>query len=454
MPDESQPRDRAGTPVRRGSRAFGMLWAGQLLALLGSSAAVFCLALTVYAGTGDATALALVVGVGSLGMIYLAPLAGAVSDHFARRHVVCAGNALLAVLSLLLAWQVWRFTAEDGAGLRVILLLVFLAGTVKAAVSTTLAACVRELRPERDLSRVNGFTSLIETVPTVSGPLVGAALYSTVTPAAVFALEAVTFAAAAAMAATIRRSSGPGTRERRPLRPFAGTRRGFRFIFAHPGFRALQCVYAGVNFFAGTATAVVTVYIVSSSAAGTEAWNLAVFNVAGPVGLLLGAVVVVLVGGRGSRFAVIVCALAAGALLGRLGLALAVVPPLWFLTHLLTQAGVQISNAQATAIWQERTPPGIQATVFGVRRLLGQGLFPPAVVLGGLLAERWFHDGGALAEAASGAVPRFAENGGGAGLLLAVCAVGQVALALVLATSGRFRRLAERPRSDVPDPAR
>ncbi|NJQ14096.1 MFS transporter [Streptomyces bohaiensis] len=428
-----------------GARAFRVLWTGQLFSLLGSSAAAFCLALTVYSETGDASALALVVGASSLSMIYLAPLAGAVGDHFPRRHVVCLGNAVLSVVSLLLAWQVGQFTAAEGDGFRTILLLVFLAGTAKAALSTTLSATVRELRSERDLSRINGLTSLVETIPTVSGPVIGAALYTTVAPAAVFAFEAVTFALAGALAATVRWPAAERPGRDRRLRPFAGARRGFRFILADPGFRTLQLVYAGVNFFAGLATAVVTVYVVTSSTAGTEEWNLAAFTVAGPVGLLLGALVVLTVGGRGSRAAVIVTALVLGALVGRLTPALVAVPVVWFVAQLVHQAGVQISNAHATAVWQERTPRHLQATVFGARRLLGQGPFPLAVILGGVLADRFFQDGAALPEAAGAIVPRLAEDGGGPGLLLALCALGQAALALLLAASPRVRETVRRP---------
>ncbi|NJQ05430.1 MFS transporter [Streptomyces lonarensis] len=456
MPDTADTPAARPRPARppSSSRAFGVLWGGQLVSLLGSSAAAFCLALTVYTETGDASALALIVGASTLGSIYLAPVAGAVSDHFTRRQVVCVGNVTLSLLSLLLAWQVWRFTDEGDAEYWTILLLVFLAGVVKAALSTTLAATVRQLRAERDLSRVNGFTSLIETIPTVSGPVIGAALHTVVTPAAVFAFEAVTFAAAGAMAAAVRWPSvGRESGRNRRLRPFAGALRGFRFILGHSGFRRLQAAYAGVNLFAGLATAVVTVYVVSSSTAGTEERNLAAFTVAGPVGLLLGAIAMLTLGDRGSRFAAVVTAIAAGALLGRLGLALTAVPLLWFLAQLLNQACVQISNAHATAVWQERTPTDIQATVFGARRLLGQGLFPPAVVLGGFLADRGFQDHGRLAEAAGTLVPRLAEDGGGAGLLLACCALGQAALALLLACSARVRRLTARPRPAPQSPA-
>jgi DHA3 family macrolide efflux protein-like MFS transporter len=44
-----------------------------------------------------------------------------------------------------------------------------------------------------------------------------------------------------------------------------------------------------------------------------------------------------------------------------------------------------VQGAPLTAVWQERTPPERQGAILGAKKLLGQGLYPPAVLLGGAL---------------------------------------------------------------------
>ncbi|MFB9909416.1 MFS transporter [Allokutzneria oryzae] len=365
------------------TRAFAVLWGGQLLSLAGSSAASFALGLTVYAETGSTAALALITAVSTLGSIYLAPVCGAVADHMSRRTAALVGNLGAGAVALLLAW-----VAALGAGrhLPVVLCLVLAGSLLAAMLSVTLAASVRELRGEADLTRVNGITSFLEGIPTFSGPLLGALVHSQFTPSLVFLLDGLTFFACAAAVAAVRWQGRPRATGR-PLRPFAGAAGGVRRILADPGFRQLQLTFAGVNFLNGLSVASATAFVVAASSAGAASWNLAAVGVAAAAGLLLGSTVVVVLARRVPRQGLIGGAVMGAGLLGRIGLAATTAPVVWFAASAARSACAQVANAPLTAIWQERVPSDIQATVFGARRLLGQGPYPLAVLLGGVLAD-------------------------------------------------------------------
>ncbi|MGN9793384.1 MFS transporter [Streptomyces sp. OZ13] len=409
-----------------GNGVFAMLWGGQLISLLGSSAASFALSLTIYSTTGSASALAMVTAATLVGGIYLAPLAGAVSDHFPRRTVVVFCDVALAITSLALAW-----VAHLGAAgaLPLVVALVFVAGTLNSALSVTMAASVRQLRAETDLTRVNGVTSFLENIPTLVGPLVGAAVYALAEPAVVFAVDAGTFVISAVLACSVRWNGRPAG-GKQPLRPFKGAAAGLRIIWKSPDLRFLQLSFAGVNFFNAMGAATATAYVVAASSSDAGHWNLALYSVAGSAGLLVGSSLVAVLGHRFDRRRLIGGSVVAGAVVGRIGLVLTALPALWAVAAVVRNAANQLTNAPLTAIWQERVRPEIQASVFGARRLLGQGPYPLAVFLGGFLGDQAFAgDAGASVT--------------GLGVLLFVAACGEAAAGLVLLLTSPLRRLAE-----------
>lgn len=418
-----------GATGENAGRIFAAIWGGQLLSLAGSSAASFALALAVYSATNSALALASITAAATVGTIYLAPLAGAISDRFPRRQVLIltdlAAAGIAGLLALVTSWE-----SASPARLVVIVGLVFVSGVLNALLWVTMAASVRLLRPEANLTRINGVTALIESLPTVTGPLLGAAVYAVGSPAAVFLADAATFLVQAVILSSVRWYDEP-TIGSRTLRPFAGARAGLTLILRDPALRYLQLSFAGINFCNGLGVAVAVAFVLSASAPDQESWNLALYNTGGAIGLVVGSLAVVAIGSRCDRRWLICAAILVGALAGRLGLALATVPLLWLTCALLRNTTVQLMNAPMTAIWQERIPAGSQATVFGARRLLGQGPYPIAVLLGGLLTDHLFGTG--------------PGSGEGAEAVLLLTAAAEITLAIGLWATPALRRLAASP---------
>jgi DHA3 family macrolide efflux protein-like MFS transporter len=427
-------------------RAFWLLWGGQLVSLLGSTAASFALGLIAYSETGSVSVLALITGVSAFGAIYLAPLCGAVADHFDRRSTALFCNLALGVVAAGLAGITYL-----GAGERIpwVLGLVFVSTLLNTGLSVTLAASVRELRTESDLTRVNGVTSLLENGPTVAGPLLGAAVYALLAPSLIFVLDAATFLACALAVAFVRWPPRPESDGPRKLRPFSGAARGLSYIWRNPDLRTMQFSFAGVNLFNGLTIAATTAFVVAASAQGSDAWNLAAVNVAGAIGLLLGSAVVFALATRVSRRWLIAGAVLAGALFGRVLLVATVVPVLWMLSYALRNAMVQICNAPHTAIWQERVPREIQATVFGARRLISQGFYPLAVVVGGLLGDHVLNDSALVTTALGATGTAFSGAEQGIIALVLIGGLGELVMGAVLLSSGALRRLATAPEPTV-----
>lgn len=403
---------------------FSLVWGGQLVSLLLSSASGIALAIWVFEQTGSAAALAAVVATKSAIGIFAAPLLGAVADRFSRKPVIVLCDLTLAACSVLLIGA----TSSTGRVVAV-LVIVALTGFLDGLLSVTMAASLRELRAEADLTRANGLVAVLEATPTVVAPLIGAALSAHVGLQLVLALDGSSFVVASAFVLVARWPRADRDQLARPVQsPFRGAAAGFRLVFADADLARLQLAFAGVNTLTGLGTAAVTTFLLS--AAGGGAMVLGTYNTIGALGLLAGGAVVTMIGPRLSRSVAVLGGLAVAALGGRVFLGLSPVPASWVVSAGIRSMGVQISNAPLTALWQEQTAVADQGKVFGARRLLGQGTFPLAVAGGGLLAD---------------AVQR---SWPGAGLACEITLLGllEVALVVLLHCSGAMRRITDRQR--------
>ncbi|MFT2707361.1 MFS transporter [Clavibacter zhangzhiyongii] len=366
--------------VRPGDRAFLLLWGAQAVSSLGASAASFALTLQVFGETGSALALSALTVVATVASIYCAPLTGWVADRIGHRRAAFASNAVLAAASVGMAAV---SAAGPGRLLAVVYPLTLLSALASSTLALTLTASVRRMRQEADLARINGVTSLLQDGPTLLAPVLGAGLSATVAPSVVFLVDATTSLGCVAALLVVRWDAPP---DRRIRNPFRGARDGIAWILRHPGLRRLQLGFAALNLANGIAASATTAYVLLLGEQGIGSGaSLAAFSIAGSAGLLAGAALVAARGHRIPRRAAIAGAAVVLGLVGRVGLASSALLGVWIAAAVVRNVALQVQGAPLTAVWQERTPPARQGAILGAKKLLGQGLYPPAVLLGGAL---------------------------------------------------------------------
>ncbi|MBW3085046.1 hypothetical protein KEM60_01238 [Austwickia sp. TVS 96-490-7B] len=406
-------------------RIFVQLWSAQLVLVMLSSSSGLVLALTLYERTTSVAVLAAATSLGLVGSIYGAPWIGAVIDRFSRKTAVVAANCGCG----LSAW-VLCFTLATDLPTGVVLVVVGVSGLAAAALSLTMQATVRLLRTEEDLTRVNGVLTIVENLPVFVGPLLGSAIYATGHQVLIFAVEGCASLMVAGFVASRSSFAASDLPPSRPRSIFAGVRYGLRFILHHPDLRVLQLTFTFFNVANGVAAAVCTAYVIAgtgeSETAGHGATRLTVSTWCGSAGLLLGSALVFVLAGRVRRSAMVVGGMACGAVVGRIFFALSASVVTMIPTLTCRNATVQVTNAPLTALWQERTPVDVQGSVFGARRLLGQGLYPVATLCGGFLVD-------VLTSQGLGRVLSMQ-------LTIAGCGVGELGCALFLAGSGVLAR--------------
>lgn len=194
-------------------RDFTLLWAGQAVSSLGTQIQTVALAYLVYSLTGSAAQLG---GVGlarAIPTVLLSLFGGTLADRRDRRRLLIVSQAVLAVLSALLAIAV-------SAGITSIILIdAFAALTAAASAfeSPASQAFIPALVPRAVLANALTLNVLSSDTVAVVGPAIGGVVIAAFGASAAFWLDAASFFAVVAALVVIRTRVAAPKVEERPL---------------------------------------------------------------------------------------------------------------------------------------------------------------------------------------------------------------------------------------------
>jgi MFS family permease len=191
----------------RGSRDFRLLFAGQMVSMLGSQLTVVAIPFQIYALTRSS------LQVGAVSLSQLLPLVsgalvgGSLGDAFDRRRILAVSLSLLSLTSTALAVNA---TLARPSVLAIYLISAAAAG-LGGVVSTTCQAAVPALVERRHLVAAYASMQVVDQIGMVAGPALSGLLIGAIHLPWVYALDAISFilmaVATTAMAAT-RRAPG------------------------------------------------------------------------------------------------------------------------------------------------------------------------------------------------------------------------------------------------------
>lgn len=423
-------------------RAFGLMWFGQLISLVGSGLSRFALGVWVYRSTGSATNFALITLCSFLPGLITAPFAGALVDRWDRRWVMVGCNlaSSVGVLAIVLlvrgdALQVWH---------------VYLVAGISSVVTSfhwpAYIASTTQMVPKQHLGRANGLMQFGQASAESLAPMLAGALIGLVGMVGVVLVDVVTFFFAAFSLLLVRiprpAVSGAGRKARGSLWREAAF--GWTFIRERPGLFGLLLFFAVLNIVTSIVTVLITPLVLSFASEKV----LGTVQAVSSSGLLVGSVVMTVTGGPRPRiYGVLAFGLMTGVALAIAGWTsnpVVIGTGLFLLTF-----GGPIINGSSQAIWQQKVPPDIQGRVFAVRRLIAQFTVPLGFLSAGPLADFVFRPllvpGGPLA----GSVGRVlgVGPGRGIGLIYVILSVVPIVASLIGLTRPRLRRVEE----EIPD---
>jgi MFS family permease len=178
-------------PLRR-DRDFRLLWLGQVISGVGRQVTVVALAFQLYVLTGSTLA------VGLLALVQLVPIltfalgGGAIADAVDRRRLLLVTQLGLALAS----GSLFLLAATPGAPVWGYYVVAFVGAGLGAVDQPARSSALPRLVPRERLPAAIALNQLGFQAMSVAGPALGGLLLATVSVAAAFAFDTVTFAAA------------------------------------------------------------------------------------------------------------------------------------------------------------------------------------------------------------------------------------------------------------------
>ncbi|MFY9821277.1 MAG: MFS transporter [Thermoanaerobaculia bacterium] len=425
-----------------GMRGFLILWAGQFVSAAGTAVGNFSLGVWVFEKAHSTTRFALVYFVGTVTLLLLSPVAGAVADHWDRRKVILLADLGSAVITAALA--LLFFTG------RMQLWMVYPIEALMAAFFTfqgpALSASVPLLVGRQHLARASGLTQTGRAVSQILGPLIAAVLIGWIGYQGVALFDAVTYLAAVTAALLIRIPSPPpleGAAVRRSV--LANLAFGWSYLQGRQGLVALLVLFGVSNFSIGMVQVLLTPLVLSFA----TRVELGTVSSVAAVGVLVGGLVVTLWGVPKHRVMTIFGVIVLQSLILFLGGARPSIP-LITLASFAFMLAVPFALASSQTILQTKVASAVQGRVFAVSAMISASSMPLAALLAGPLADKVFNPlllpGGKLDGTALG---HFLGIAPGRGIGLMFIGLGILSLITVgfSALNPRLRNL----ESEIPD---
>jgi len=392
MSTSERSRSVSDTDSGPNMRTFFVVWAGQLVSLVGTNLTGFGLSIYVFQQTGSVTQLATVMLASQLPQILITPFAGALVDRWDRRKAMILADAGAGIGTIVLV----VLYATGSLALWNIAIAVGISGLFQAFQWPAYQASMAVLVPKEQFGRASGLVQMAEAIGQLGGPILAGFAIAFGGIGAVFAIDVVTFSVAIVTLLVVR---FPKPKESEAGAEGAGslwheTKYGFKYLVARHGLMALLLYFAVINVafgFVGPLFIPLGLSLTSEAGLGTA------FTVAS-LGMLVGSIIASAWGGPKKRVLGLVVG---GAFLGVVFAAVGFKASVLWITGVMFvgMLSVPIVNATSQAIWLAKVEPDLQGRVSAVRRFISQGAMPIAYVLVGPLSDRVFE-------------PLMAEDGG------------------------------------------
>lgn len=359
-----------------GQRNFVVFWLGQTVSKLGNGAYQVALGWSVYQLTGSSAAMGVVLALNVLPQVIFALVGGAVADRLSRRRVIILSDIAAALGVGILA----GLAAADLLSLPILMAAAVLLGTVSAFYGPAYAAMNRELLDQNEFRKANSFFSASGSLARLVGPMLAAGAYALGGAECVFAINAASFAiAAAAMTATKTSRRGPTSPSQGVRRELAG---GWAYTCKTPWLVVIIAVSLVANILCLAPYSVLLPALVRL--ADGDIGTLSLLTTVEIAVVLLGALIIGRLRGikAGTALLLLASSLGLGALvLGTLGSHLAVL----FIGVMLFGAGLTFDVVENTLL-QNLVPEHLLSRVYSVNMAVSYSLLPLGYAFSGLIA--------------------------------------------------------------------
>ena len=362
------------------NRDYMLLWGGQVVSTLGSSAAGIIYPLLILALTDSPGAAGVAAALRALPYLLFSLPVGALIDRWNRKRVmiVCDGLRALVVLTVPLALWLGTLTLWQ------IYAVAFIEGSLFVFFNIAEVAALSRVVPTADLPRAAAQNEAAFGAAQIAGPAIGTLLFQTLGRAAPFIMDALSYLVSALSLSKIKTEFRPAAASG-PRRLRAEIAEGLCWLWQQPLIRYMALLTGAMNF---VYAATPLLLIVLAKQMGASDVDIGIVFSIGGISGIVGS----LIGGRiQRRFSfgqVITSVVWAQALMFPLYL---VVPSYYLLgaVYALIYTLAPVYNVVQFSYRLALIPDALQGRVNSSFRLLAFGFNPLGAALCGLLLERF-----------------------------------------------------------------
>ncbi len=430
-------------------RTFLFIWIGQFISTVGSGLTGFGLSVWVYTQTGRATPMALTALAFNVPRILLSPIAGSLADRFNRKTIMIIADTAAVLVTVWFGFLIFTDSLQ--------IWHIYLGSAVSAVFSSfqgpAYSASITMIVPKKHLTRAAGIQQIGSAMQSILVPVLAGVLYGLIGFRGIIIIDFLTyfFAIGALLWATIPQpeiKTDPEAGEKTPM--WRDAIYGFKWLQERPGLLTLLFYFATVNFFLSFSGVLIAPLVLSF---GTST-DMGLVETIGGVGMLVGGLLIGSWGGPKSKriWWVILTIFLSG--FGFFTIALK--PQVWTigLGMFAFLFFIPIAAAVSQAVWQLKTPPGVQGRVFAIRGMIASAIVPFANLLAGPLADNVFEPRMAAdGPWANTLIGNFLGTGQGRGIavIFLISAVLLWVSSLVIFTYPRVRNLEAEIPDAIPD---
>jgi MFS transporter, DHA3 family, macrolide efflux protein len=408
--------------AEKGMRIFILIWAGQLVSLIGSGLTGFVVGVWVYQQTKSVTYLTLIVLCASLPGLLISPLAGALVDRWDRRKAMILADTGASLGTALIALVFWRGNFEIWE----LCIAVGIISIFGAFQWPAYSAAISLLVPKEHLGRASGLIQGAQAGAQILSPLLAGVLVVTIGVWGVVLTDFLTYLIAVSTLLLVHiprpETTAEGEEGKGSLLREAAY--GWTYIVARPGLMGLLLFFSMINFTVAMLDVLLTPLVLSFASAVALGTVMAFFG----AGMLAGSFVMGVWGGPKRRiYGVLGFGLLQAVTMVATGLSANTA--LIAVAVFILMFGVPIINGSSQAIWQSKVAPDVQGRVFAVRLMLAQISAPLSYLIAGPLCDRVFEPLMAAGGPLQGSVGRLIGSGPGRGIALLLIIMGLLTLA-------------------------
>lgn len=356
---------------------------GQAITLFGSMMVQYAILWHITLKSQSGAMMTLFTVIGFLPMFFISPFGGVWADRYNRKLIINISDSVIALASLVIA--VFLIFGYDNFS--VLLVCTGIRSLGQGVQMPAVGAVVPQIVPAEHLTRISGIQSSIQSISTLTAPMVSGVLMTVAPLQTLFFLDVVTAIIGISILVFFVKVPNieKATEEKKGTGYFHDLVEGLRYIRGH-GFVFRLILFCAVFLILVSPTAFLTPLQVVRNF-GQEVWRLTAIEIAFSIGMIAGGILIAAWGGFKCKAYTMALSCF---LFGLAALGLGITPDFWVYIGIMGFAGITMPlfNTPATVLLQSTVKPEFMGRVFSVFTMVTSSMMPLAMLVFGPLSDR------------------------------------------------------------------